>query len=58
MSSHVHVGKLDAEKFHDVVGVAVWEVCVEVEEVVGGLVSGGCACELLVVDEVWWLIGG
>ena len=58
MALPVHVGKLAVEEFHDAVGVAVWEVCVEVEGVVGSLVSGGGACEVLVVDEVWWLIGG
>ena len=57
MSLPVHGGKLDVEEFHDVVGVAVWEMCVGVEGAVGGFVNGGGACELLVVDEVWRLIG-
>ena len=44
------------EDLQDVVGVAIWEVGVDVEGVVFCLVVGGGACQVLVINEIGGLV--
>ena len=56
MPLFVHGGYLAREDLEDIVGVAIWEVCVNVEGAVFCLVVGGDACQALVINEIGGLV--